>query len=56
MVIIAILPRIEAFSTLKVKMDPVAGSKRKLSPSSPRATVMLSIFVKDGISGVLFML
>ena len=46
--IIAILPRIEAFSTLQARMDPAVGSKRKLNPSSPGATVMLSIFVDVG--------
>ena len=29
-------------------MDPAVGSKRKLNPSSPGATVMLSIFVDVG--------
>ena len=42
------LPRIEAFSTLQARMDPAVGSKRKLNPSSPGATVMLSIFVDVG--------
>ena len=42
-----LLPRIEAFSILQARMDPAAGSKRKLNPSSPEAGVMLSIFVKD---------
>ena len=36
--IIAILPRIEAFSTLQARMDPAVGSKRKLNPSSPEGS------------------